>query len=570
MTVSPQRRVVSFGLAQMKYDTRTYTGNEPVGDGAINHFYDEWCAGMMNNFDEYARIMPAFHKVREAAKVIALANWLIAEKVRVDLSGISQEKWDVPDNVPGFWRVGFSYSLEKDNGASGNKEVNTIQIAYSGGVTFKRSNWTRMTPAPTSETGVTDQLTLSAGLGQKAVQAAQAGNLEEARHLAELSAQAMTGSLSKTNLAKLNIVVPEAKPAPVSPANVQLQKEMIKKTHQQIVALGQNPSSRGTATTTLAQLNSLYDQVRDKPAAASDYLLALQTGKLPPPVMAQTTATTATRPPTDTVCGESSLGKMALSAEREEYLNKRLSEARDRLKYINEALRKLIAINSAQRAEIDKLTAEITEQYNKAQDRAWDVVFDLTTSVSLDAFGAEQVKRVKGIEDAIQGKIALKTTPLDAAGLQKVEEEIKLLQSTKFRLEGAYASTKNLIALFKGANYGKDIDKWQRENQGAYERAKTSVSLLGNLALDHPALEEWLGKKAFFYGESLWQVAAMGKMAYYAWGFYADILAQRAIWEPMTNKLQNELQYNMQGMEYLRQRAEQTSQEIRCLEKLLP
>ena len=264
------------------------------------------------------------------------------------------------------------------------------------------------------------------------------------------------------------------------------------------------------------------------------------------------------------------MGETTLSAEREEYLTKRLSEARDRLRYINEALRKLIAINAAQRAEIDKLTAEITEQYNKAQDRAWDVVFDLTTSVSLDAFGAEQVKRVKGIEDAIKGKIALKTTPLDAAGLQKVEEEIKLLQSTKFRMEEAYASTEKLIALFKGANYGKDIDKWQRENQGAYERAKTSVSLLGNLALDHPALEKWLSKKAFFYGERLWQVAAMGRMAYYAWGFYADILAQRAIWEPMTNKLQNELQYNMQGMEYLRQRAEQTSQEIRCLEKLLP
>jgi hypothetical protein len=367
-------------------------------------------------------------------------------------------------------------------------------------------------------------------------------------------------------LAKLNIVVPEAKPVPVSPANVQLQKEMIKKTHQQIVALGQSPSSRGTATSTLAQLNNLYEQVRDKPAAASDYLLQLQTGKLPPPATAQTTAA---KPPIDTVCGESSLGETTLSAEREEYLTKKMNEARDRLRHINEALRKLIAINVVQRAEIDKLTAEITEQYNKAQDRAWDVVFDLLTSVSLDAFGAGQVKRVKGIEDAIQGKIALKTTPLNAAALQKVEEEIKLLQSTKFRTEEAYTSTENLIKLFKGANYGKDIDDWQRKNQGAYERAKTSLALLGNLALDHPALEKWLSKKAFFYGERLWQVAAMGRMAYYAWGFYMDLLTQRAFWEPMANNLQNELQYNMQGMEYLRQRAEQTSQEIRCLEKLL-
>ncbi len=61
----------------------------------------------------------------------------------------------------------------------------------------------------------------------------------------------------------------------------------------------------------------------------------------------------------------------------------------------------------------------------------------------------------------------------------------------------------------------------------------------------------------------------MGKMAYYAWGFYLDLLTQQAIWEPMTNKLQNNLNYNMQAMEHLRQSAAKTSQEIRCMEGLL-
>jgi hypothetical protein len=64
-------------------------------------------------------------------------------------------------------------------------------------------------------------------------------------------------------------------------------------------------------------------------------------------------------------------------------------------------------------------------------------------------------------------------------------------------------------------------------------------------------------------------VAAMGKMAYYAWGFFLDIVNQQVFWESMVNKQQNELKNNMQGMEHLRQRAEQASQEINCLEKLL-
>lgn len=419
-----------------------------------------------------------------------------------------------------------------------------------------------------SETKVADQLTLSAGLGQKAVQAAQAGNLEAARYLAEQSAQAMNGSLSKADIAKINIPVSQGPAMSVAPSHVQLQKELLKATHIQIKKLTQSSNS-GQRVAALEQLNSIYDSVRANPVSASNYLLKLQAGQLninsaPLPQM-----TATAEPSTDTICGESSLGDTMQAADRKDYLSKKLSEARARLKYINEALKKLIAINAAQRAEIDKQTAEITEQYNEAKDRAWDVVFDLLTSVSLDAFGAEQVKRVKGMEDAIKGKISLKTTPMDSAALLRLEEEIKLLQSTKFRLEDTYVSTQQLVDTFKGTKYGKDIDDWRRKNQDAYDRAKSGLALVGNIALDHPTMERWLGKKAFFYGEKLWHVAAMGKMAYYAWGFYLDILTQQAIWEPMTIKMQNELKYNVQAMEHLQQSAKQTSQEIGCMKTLL-
>jgi hypothetical protein len=285
INVSPGRRVVSFGPAQMQYIARLASDDGKhtvINDPALNHYYDKWTDGVMNNYDEYARILPAFHKVREAAKVIALANWLITEKIPVDLSGIAQEKWDTPDKVTGFWRVGLVY-VQKGNEPDDHKDANKIHFAYTGGVTFKRSNWTQITPSTTSETGLTNQLALSAGLGQKALQAAQSGNLEQARHLSELSAQAMSGSLSKANLAKMNITVPDARPMPVSPASVQLQKEMIKDTHQQILALNKNPSSKQKTVFTLAQLSNIYDQMREKPAAASDYLLQLQSGKLQNP-----------------------------------------------------------------------------------------------------------------------------------------------------------------------------------------------------------------------------------------------------------------------------------------------
>jgi hypothetical protein len=326
---------------------------------------------------------------------------------------------------------------------------------------------------------------------------------------------------------------------------------MLQRTNQQIAALRQNPASAAAAAGALKELNSLYDEVRDKPVAASDYLVKLQTRQVSPPA---TSRTATVEPAAETVCGDRVPGGTTLATDRKAHMSKRLGDARDRLRYINEALKKLIAINAAERAEIEKLTAEISTRYEEAQDRAWDVVLDLLGGVSLDAIAA---------------KIALKTTPQNAASLRAIEEEIILLQSAKFRSEEAYAATAHLVDGLKMSKYGKDVDDWRRENEDDWERAKSGLALAANLFLDHPALERWLGKKAFFAGEKLWQVATMGRMAYYAAGFAYDILAQWAVWEQMTHRMQNDLKYNVQAIERLRQRAEQTSKEIGCLENLL-
>ena len=109
MAVSPDHRVVSFGLSRMDNKSITSLDKEYAKDhnDDVSNYYDEWCAGLINHFDEYARIIPAFHKVREAAKIIALANWLLGTKTPVDLTGVSQEKWDAPQKVPGFWKSSF-------------------------------------------------------------------------------------------------------------------------------------------------------------------------------------------------------------------------------------------------------------------------------------------------------------------------------------------------------------------------------------------------------------------------------------------------------------------------------
>jgi hypothetical protein len=93
--------------------------------------------------------------------------------------------------------------------------------------------------------------------------------------------------------------------------------------------------------------------------------------------------------------------------------------------------------------------------------------------------------------------------------------------------------------------------------------------MIGKILLDHPALEKYLGTKAFFAGEKYWQVAAMGRMAYYATGFFFDILEQKTVWEPLTANLQNNLNYNILAMESLSQKAAKTYQKIDCIKAAL-
>ncbi len=568
MTATPERNVVSFGTAQMTVfsaDANDLVDLLPQKEEAAEP-YTAWRAHHLEaGFEEYARIIPAFHKVREAAKVIALAQWLQAGKVPVDLGGAAQEKWTMPDKFPLQCIVSQAYLPAADG-----KTLLTTYLVTEGGINFKpKGNWTQMTPAPVGETKVTGQLVLSAGLGQKAVTAAQSGDLESARYLAELSAQAMNGSLTKSDLAKLNIAVPEPKAAPVTAAGVQLQKELIKQTHKQIATLSQNPASAAAANAALGQLGNLYTQVNNNPAAASDYLLKLQTGQLGDVPPAAPPA--AAKQPEITVCGESSLGAETLPAERRAYLTKKLGEARDRLKYINEALRRLIAINAAERAEIDRLTAAMTKDFEAAKDRAWEFAIATLFDLPMDKYMDIHNSKIKQMKDEIAGLIARSSTPMSDAARAALAEEIRLKSALAANYADSVANTARLLDLYKGANYAKDIDKWEQagKESGGFQRGVDTALLIGKILLDHPRLEEFLKKKEWFANDKLWQVVTMGKMAAYASDFFWDVMDLYVVWGPQVARMKNDLRYNMQAMEQLREKAARVSREIDCLEGLL-
>jgi hypothetical protein len=441
-----------------------------------------------------------------------------------------------------------------------------------------------MTPSAVSETRATDQLALSAALGRSAVAALGSDNLEQARYLAELSAQAMNGSLSKADIAKLNVAVPEVKAVAVAPVNVQLQKEMLKRTAQQIDALKQNPGSRATVGAALAQLNNVYDSVQSNPASASDYLLKLQTGQIaaplvtPKPVIPPVSAPVAVAvagpiivPPDGGACTVSLTQGETIPPEQKAYLANKLAEARNRLRYINEALRKLGLLNAKQRAEIEKMTSEITKDYEAATERAYDFAVSTLTDLPLAKYADIHSSKIAELENYIKGQNLAHTAPMSDAMRKAMDFDIMQMTALKDRYKEAFESTERMLNIYAGTNYGNDIYKWDQDTRDSGDRKRgiEATRLGAKILLDHPWLEKYLSGKDWFGGNKLWQVVAMGKMAWTASDFFWDIMNQYGAWTPLTNSLLKDLQFNTQAMDQLRAKAQKTSQEIGCIEKLV-
>lgn len=524
MTVSPGRNIIDFGQARMRVRAADATDliDLSAPDAGKPDPFTLWTAShMMGHFDEYAHVIPAFHKAREAAKVIALAQWLQGEKLAVDLNGVGQTPWAAPKDFPVLSILSQSYVALPD----GRAQLTTY-LTTEGGVSFNPGRkWTVIAPSVQSETRAVDHLTLSAGLGQQAVKALRDGDMEQARHLAELSAQAMNGSLSRAQLDKLNIQVPEVKSLSAAPVNVQLQKTLLQRTSQQIDAVKRNPQLRETTAANLDMLDQAYRDVQADPVRASEYLLKLQSR--------QTVAATATSPivpaPTQvqdapakvtaggSACTVTLLPKETLKGRNQQSYLQKLEAARDRLRFIQEALRKLAALNASQRAELEKLTQELSQAYEAANERAYEFVVGLLTELPLAKYADLHKTRLGELDRLIQGHKAMRTGPMSEAARLAIDADIEQMSRLKTQYESAFSSLDRLLAMYSGASYAKDIVKWEQETKGGadWRRGLEATRLGGKILLDLPWLEDkFLSRQNWFGGNKLWQVVAMGKMAW--------------------------------------------------------
>jgi len=209
MRVSPTGDLVAFGASKIQVvgwiiDLQGQVDKETTA--FISTALTKYADFLTEHYDAYARVYPEWHKLTEAAKIIAFARWATQNGYTLNVTGEPKAMVKLPAQVNGFWSAVFEVG----------EDSQYLNFIAEGGASFAKDEgerWLQLQQDATITADVSKQLAASAIFAEQAVGAALSNDLESARALAEKSAQAMTGEIDLSRLPGL-----DALPIPSNPA----------------------------------------------------------------------------------------------------------------------------------------------------------------------------------------------------------------------------------------------------------------------------------------------------------------------------------------------------------------
>ncbi len=332
LRVAPNASLVAFDTAQVRIVGWLYA--EPTGTRAtaevkqlLHTLVTDYANYLTDNYDNLARAFPQWHRLRETAKIIALARWAKTNNFRLVVDKAHDIRLAPPKTTTGFWQAFFT---------ADQKEFSLTVIA-EGGASFSQQEgeaWIKPTVNAEVVPDVLRQLAQSSSLAQQAAGAALDGNLEAARDLADKSARAMTGDFDHTELPSVEVPLTQ-EPAPAAAlSNVALRDidESLRKIENAKVTITKADAIQATAPTDAARMREMaqtrqeeaeqdlrnlrnaLDIARKNPQRTGDVLVSLQSGsRVTPPSSAGTVAGSAPGVPIGpaSVTADTGTGSMA-------------------------------------------------------------------------------------------------------------------------------------------------------------------------------------------------------------------------------------------------------------------
>ena len=98
---STDGNVATIASVNLRVESRTKALDEPWSAERIDPVTKAYADLLTESFDEIALLMPELYNLREAAKVVTLANWLRGKSLQPQFD-VPMVEWDAPSEVSGF------------------------------------------------------------------------------------------------------------------------------------------------------------------------------------------------------------------------------------------------------------------------------------------------------------------------------------------------------------------------------------------------------------------------------------------------------------------------------------
>jgi hypothetical protein len=133
ITESPDHDSMQFASAPMKIEITNLAIDEKGGrSNEEDPLISEYASEISSHYDDLARVFPTLHKVREAAKIVAVARWIQKLGVQLSLPAQGRLSWKMPESIPAVISARFEI---------GSGRMDTF-VNISGGVELTpERNW---------------------------------------------------------------------------------------------------------------------------------------------------------------------------------------------------------------------------------------------------------------------------------------------------------------------------------------------------------------------------------------------------------------------------------------------
>lgn len=541
---------------------------------AVQARAEAYAGQIVERYDDYARQYPSLHRLREAAKVIALAKWLNDRKIVVRTGASSAPAWIPPARIPTIVDFSMNFTPAGTQGSAARYDLR-LRLWIAGGVNFRASkNWVVLGPRPPSYVPSADLLTTSAALGDAAVRAAIGGGLEKARELAELSARALTGDLDPSRLPTgLDLQKEGGSSRPATPEEVRLVKAAIKAVQESAadprVEAGKAPD--GDRASLLAAAGQAFRTGTAGPAG-SQLLARLQSraanqgpalgGPADPPREAGA-ADTPARFDCAAYLSRFSNGADLKDGQRA-FLEARISEIQDRLEKVRKAMDELGRLRSGDLRALEKCQGEITGAYDEARERALDALTMLLVDGPRDILARRRGAAKEFIDQGIMQTLLTRNALLGVENVSDLDRAAFGFYRLKYAFENVYGRAERLQATLSGARSLQDMDGWANSDKDDLEKLRAGVVQLTEMVLGDEKIGGALriGKLT---GAGVLRFLSLYRATDAACGFFYDIMKQRLVWGPLVEELQRSLETNLGAVRALQEKSRDLHDQLNCL-----